>query len=100
MTLPRFDFSRRRRVIQLVRDLPPLALMKVRPFAALPEHAAGTQITMRRPTVNCKTPAEPQQFSTAAGAAKRVYFRSGHPYCIAKIFFRDERFDSPCHYHA
>jgi len=50
-------------VFQLVRDLLPFSLVKIRPPAALPEHAAGTQITMRRPTVNCKTLRNPSSLA-------------------------------------
>src|SRR5258707_10745925 len=36
-------------------------LVKVRPPHALPERMAGMQITMRRPSVNCKTPRNPSR---------------------------------------
>src|SRR5216683_5657703 len=89
MRLPRFDFSH-----PSARDS-----TCPRPAAV----CAGESSPVRRPTrargrhadhdaetySELQNPAEPQQFSTAACAAKRVYSRLDHPYCIAKTFFRD-----------
>jgi len=89
MTLPRFDLRAQRRVFQLVRELPPFTMVKVRPSAALPEPAADTQITMRRPTVNSKTLRNPS--SLAQPLAPRNGYTSAQviTYCIAMTFFRD-----------
>src|SRR5258707_6946339 len=49
-------------------------LVKVRPPRALPERLAGKQITMRRPSVNCKTPRNPSSLAQAATSRNEYTF--------------------------
>jgi hypothetical protein len=70
MRLPRFDLRARRREFQLVRDLAAVyagALAgKSSPAARPTRRVADTQITMRRPSVNCKTPRNPSSLAQPA----------------------------------
>src|ERR1700738_3132531 len=78
ITLPRFDFRAQRRVFQLVATTR-------RPTRARGQHADHDAETYSE----LQNPAEPQQFSTAGCAAKRVYFRLGNPCCIAKVALQE-----------